>query len=534
LNQAACAAFGKDNQKACMSLLSNLAIKILQIIQAGEGNIALPSSGSTIDKAKAVCTAPALTAQQVQMCSSTQEQFKSKAQALAAGQVDGGFCSMSVVPGRLDKCYAIMAEINSGLKSIATLSANVIAINAGTPPVEKLNKVCGVNAAMLNSEQSAACSELLASVRPKLKALNALPPAEFDMTLPAGPKSPKPAAKPQQAATGSTGGATAAAEVATAVASPASTGPASTGKARAFCDEVPEVNVEACKKFIVNLRYTVRAIAEKAGMDAAPMEKGKTASAFMKAVCDTVKGPSEVEECSVLLAKTSKDKATLMAGPVGPEFTKVGGATGPAKAAAAAATGSATGAAAAGAKKAGAADGAMAERAKVCTAIAKTSETDAKTCDAIIKGAKAKVSELVAASGKTPPTPKATLPALDKLLSVCEFLGDANCAEKVSEGKAKVATLKAAADAKKQKIADAKKVATLLEAATQGSTGATGGATGAAAVAPAKPPAVAKAIKEAKKAAKKQKKKEEKKKDEDDDDDDEDDKKKDDDDEDDL
>lgn len=234
-------------------------------------------------------------------------------------------------------------------------------------------------------------------------------------------------------------------------------GPAATGKARAFCDEVPVENVEACKKYIIKLRYSIRAIAEKAGFAVEEMEKGKTVRKFGEAVCSKVTSQSETEECKNLKDEAQEKFAQLMGGPVGPEFSQsaqnknavkvvVVNATQPKKVEE------------------------PVERAATCVKIAKAGEKLGKECDALIMSGRKFVMGRMMELGKTEvaPSPEAKT-VIAQGRSICEQLKDTACLDKVSEVRAKVVALQ-----KEAEETIAKKNAIL------GKTGASGPAAAAA------------------------------------------------------
>lgn len=490
-NVAQCSQFPEKYRKSCMNLLRELAKRTMEIVTVGEGNVELVATGSAVDKAKNLCDGQAevLNSRQVTMCDALKREYASKIESLMAGEKDQGFCRIYASSNNMAACQSVMNSLMSGLQTIAAMSTPPLTLKEAAP-LEVGKNLCDEMIGYLNAEQKAACKELKSKTMKELELF----------TKPVNPKEHKaadpcakvagdaakyancravlngapvqapaaPAAAPAAtaaAAPAATAAATGGAEAA-AAAAPTTAGPASTGKARAFCDEVPEENIEACKKYIIKTRYAIRAIAEKAGLKAEELEAGKTAKRFAIAVCDKVTSESETEECKALKEEMTKSYARLMGGPVGKDFSKSAGAPVPANTTTVVVTAPS------------AAPPAMDERAKTCVTMALVSEANAKECDVILKGVRKMVANCVNGTGKTF-TPAATaVTVLEKSQDICQQMDDSECSAKVSEARAKITTLKAAtAEIKAKKAAQV--------AAAMGITGATGAAsaTGAAAAA---------------------------------------------------
>jgi hypothetical protein len=482
-NVAQCDQLPKGGQKQCMALLRELNMELLKIVTAGEGNIELPATGSSVEKAKAICNAGAtkLNNKQLSMCTSLQTSFTAKMEGIINGDADGGFCRLNAAPAQQTPCLALMSEMVNKLQAWAEMSSPRVVLPTGTP-VSIAETVCDKQYPS-TEEQRAECGKLFKSFGEKLYTVTAgkmgnkpqPPPAATMAAAPPAPKSPcgtdpKCPCPPAAAAPAAATGPAPKKEV-----KPESTGPDSTAKARALCDEVPEENVEPCKKFIIKMRYETRAIAEKAGLEAAELEAGRTGQGFLKATCELVKSPSETEECQTLKATFQTKLAALMAGPVGPDFSKSAPKPQPPNATIIVVNNT----------KAPVKQ--VEERAKVCSEMAKLSKLNAKECDVIIKDVKA----AVATAKEANPSKKVVVPTegsvLAKSSAICLQLEDAACTKAVLSSKAAMTQLQTASQA---------------EAAAKGMTGAAS-ATGLAGVSSTVDSAagVAKEAEEAEKAA---------------------------------
>ena len=189
--------------------------------------------------------------------------FTAKMEGIINGDSDGGFCRLNAAPAQQTPCLALMSEMVNKLQAWAEMSSPRVVLPTGTP-VSIAETVCDKQYPA-TEEQRAECGRLFKSFGEKLYAVTAgkmgnkpQPPPAATMAAAPAPKSPccetpcceKPKCPCPAAAAAAPAAATGPApkkEV-----KPESTGPDSTNKARALCDEVPEDNVEHCKKFISN------------------------------------------------------------------------------------------------------------------------------------------------------------------------------------------------------------------------------------------------------------------------------------------